>query len=205
MSKALIATALAILASLPAVADEIALEKLGASISACDDWFTLAPEHLAKLNQSASKAAVLHASSLGMKLGNDDTESTIIVLQSKFLLGLKEDNPNLIVASEKPWSDKFERSGKGFLDLMADRVKRLNAKTRFSKQPKELKIGDAVFYVADAENTLVPNAKTRQRYICGFMNDRYVYFVLSFNSEEDDDFRVMMQSVKSLHPTNQPK
>ena len=88
---------------------------------------------------------------------------------------------------------------------MADRVKRLNAKTRFSKQPKELKIGDAVFYVADAENTLVPNAKTRQRYICGFMNDRYVYFVLSFNSEEDDDFRVMMQSVKSLHPTNQPK
>ncbi len=159
MSKGLIALALALLASLPAVAGELELEKLGASISACDDWFTLAPEHLAKLNQAASKAAVLHASSLGMKLGHDDTESTIVVLQSKFLLGLKEDNPNLILASEKPWTDKFERSGKGFLDLMADRVKRLNAKTRFSTPPTELKIGDVVFFVADAENTVNPGAK----------------------------------------------
>lgn len=201
----MIATALALLASLPAVAGEIELKKLGVSISACDDWFTLAPEHLAKINQAASKAAVLHAGSLGMKLGHNDTESSIDVLQSKFLLGLKEDNPNLILASEKPWSNKFERSGMGFLDLMADRVRRLNAKTRFSTQPKELKIGDAVFFVADAEITVTPDAKTRQRYICGFLNDRYVYFVLSFNSEEDDDFRVMMQSVKSLRTINQQK
>jgi hypothetical protein len=205
MFKRLIATALALLASLPAAAGEIELEKLGVSISACDDWFTLAPEHLDKINQAASKAAVLHASLLGMKLVHDDTESSIALLQSKFLLGVKEDNPNLILASEKPWSDKFERSGKGYLDLMADRVKRLNAKTRFSSPPKELKIGDAIFFIADAENTVSPDVKTKQRYICGFLNDRYVYFVLSYNSEEDDDFRVMMKSVKSLRPGNQPK
>jgi hypothetical protein len=205
MFKRLIATALALLASLPAAAGEIELEKLGVSISACDDWFTLAREHLDKINQAASKAAVLHASLLGMKLVHDDTESCIALLQSKFLLGVKEDNPNLILASEKPWSDKFERSGKGYLDLMADRVKRLNAKTRFSSQPKELKIGDAIFVIADAENTVSPDVKTKQRYICGFLNDRYVYFVLSYNSEEDDDFRVMMKSVKSLRPGNQPK
>lgn len=89
--------------------------------------------------------------------------------------------------------------------LWADRLKRLKTKTTFSTQPKELKIGDAVFFVADAENTVSPDAKTRQRYICGFLNNRYVYFVLSFNREEDDDFRVMMKSVKSLRPGNQPE
>lgn len=206
MFKGLIATALALLASLPAFAGEIEVEKLGVSISACDDWFTWAPEHLAKINQAFLQPAVLHARFLGMKLGHDDIESSIVVVQSKFLLDLnKEDNPTLFLASEKPWSDKFERSGKGFLDLMADRMKQLNQETRFSTQPKEMKIGDAVFFVADAETPVTPDVKKRTRFICGFLNDRYVYFILVFNSEEEDDFGVMMQSVKSLRPTNQPK
>lgn len=205
MLKRLIASLLAVLASLPVCAGEIEIEKLGVSISLSDTWSTLAPEILDKINQAASKAAVLHAGLLGMKLVSDDTQSNIALMLSKVPLGSKEDNPNLILASEKPWSDKFERSGKGYLDLMADRLKRLNAKTRFSSQPKELMIGDAKFFIADAEHTISPDVKTKQRYICGFLNDRYVYFVLSYNREEDDDFRLMMKSVLSVRLSNQSK
>lgn len=58
MLKLFIAPLLALLASLPACAGEIEIEKLGVSISVSDIWSTLAPETLDKINQAASKAAV---------------------------------------------------------------------------------------------------------------------------------------------------
>ena len=96
------------------------------------------------------------------------------------------------------WSDRFEKTGRGYYELMVDRVKQLNSPTELINRPTELNIGGQAFFVFDADNSKVPGTTTKQRYIAGFNRDHYVFFILSYNSEEDEDFRVMMKMVESV-------
>jgi len=198
MTKPFVFALVAVSACAPAIAGEFTYEELNISMSTADDWATLSETALAIINQHASRSTIMHANRLGIKLNADQAGSEILLLQSKLPFGSNADNPNVLLAIEKAWSDTFDRTGKGYLDLMADRVKKLAAPTGFISEAKELNIGENVFYYADAENTKVLNAKTKQRYICGFVNGHYLYFVLSYNDENDNDFSQMMACVKSL-------
>jgi hypothetical protein len=61
------------------------------------------------------------------------------------------------------------------------------------------------FYQFDAINTNVPKLETKQRYICTFKDGYYVFFVLSFNDENDADYAKMMEVVNSFRKIPQEK
>jgi hypothetical protein len=198
MTKPFVFAIVTVSACAPAIAEQFTYEELNISMSTADDWTTLPVTGLAIINQTCVTTTIMHANRRGIKLNADEAGSQVLLLQSKLPIGSNADNPNFLLAIEKTWSDKFDRTGKGYLDLMADRVKKLAVPTRFISEPRELKIGENVFYYADAENTKVLNAKTKQRYICGFVNGHYLYFVLSYNDENDDYFSQMMACVNTL-------
>ena len=179
-------------------AAEIQNDAAGVELTTSDVWFTL-PDHLrAAFNASLAKGVKLHAEKLGVELKAGEVSEQIVVVQSKTLFGAEEDNPNIIVAVERAWSDQFEKTGKGYHKLMIDRVKRLGAPTQFSGEPRELRIGGQAFAAFDAENSNVTGATTKQRYIAGFNRGHYIVFILSYNSEDDEDFRAMMKVVESV-------
>lgn len=163
-------------------------------------WSIASAEVLANVNRMSFSSAVAHAKQKGIEATKETVDSRILLISSKVKLGTPGDNPNLIVAREKSWSDEYEKTGKGYLKLMQDRVALLQAPTKFIGEVRELKIGSSVFFYQDAVNTLVPNAKTKQRYICGFLGEHYVYFVFSHNGTADPDFTKMMNVVKSFRP-----
>ena len=179
-------------------AEQFKNESLKIAFSLDGSWSTIPAATLARINASASQPVIAHAKKLDLPLESRNVVSKILVLQSRLPLDARADNANYLFAIEKPWSDRFEKTGKGYLELMVDRVQKLGAPTKFTLPPKEMKIGKETFYYSEAENTIVKTSKTKQRYICGFARGHYVYFVLSYNDGNDDDFKKMMSCVNSF-------
>lgn len=184
----------------PGNADEFNNQEPSFVLTTQAGWSIASAEVLANVNRMSFSSAVAHAKQKGIEATQETVDSRILLINSKVKLGTPGDNPNLIVAREKSWSDEYEKSGKGYLKLMQDRVALLQAPTKFIGEVRELKIGTSLFYYQDATNTLVPDAKTKQRYICGFLGEHYVYFVFSHNGETDPDFTKMMSVVRSFRP-----
>jgi hypothetical protein len=170
---------------------------LGFVVTTNGRWSTADAATTKLLTQVTQQGAIAHARAKDVKASADTVDSAVLLVYSKLPLGAPGDNPNLILAKEKAWGEEYEKSGAGYLKLMQDRVKRLRAPTKFVGEAKLVKVGDVSFHQMDAINTKVPNAETKQRYICTFKDDYHVFFVLSFNDENDADFATMMDVVKS--------
>ncbi len=198
IQRILLALLLAVHCSSSLNGDEFKDSASGISVTTNDDWNAASERVLAALNQMSAKGAQVHALKKEVRATPETVGSRIILFHSKHKISTSEDNPNLILAVENVWTDAFEKSGLGYLELMKDRVKLLGAPTELIGKPVELKIGDTAFYWMDALNTKVPEAKTKQRYICTHRGGRYIYFVLSINDEKDEDFKKMMTVVESF-------
>ena len=189
--------------SVAAGAAEFRSEELNFSIATDENWALADADVLKLINQSASQGPIAHARAKGENATTKAVDSSVLLLCSKLPLGSQQDNPNLILAKEKAWSEEFEKSGAGYLKLMQERVKLLRAPTKFIGEPKLVKIGDVEFHQMDAVNTKVANAETKQQYLCTFRKGYYVYFVLSLNDEKDADYKNMMGIVRSFRVPKQ--
>jgi hypothetical protein len=179
-------------------AADVRFADLEVAVTTAEGWASADAATLKILTQMTAPGIAAHAQRKGASASPNVIDSATLLLCSKLPIGTPGDNPNVILAKEKAWADGFEKSGAGYLKLMQDRVQLLGAPTRFVGEPKETKIGGAVFHQQDAVNTRVPDAPTKQRFICTFQNGYYVYFVFSFNDETDADFRKMMEVVNSF-------
>jgi hypothetical protein len=176
--------------------------ELGFVVKTDDDWSTADAATTKLLTQMTSQSAVVHARAEGVEASSETVDSAVLLLYSKLPLGAPADNPNLILAKEKAWSDEFEESGAGYLKLLEQRMKLLGAPTKFEGKPRVMKIGDTEFHQMDAINTKIPEAPTKQRYFCTFKDGYYVFFVLSLNDERDADYSKMMKVVESFRSSN---
>ena len=172
-------------------------ERVGISISLDKNWTSLSIRELAAINANTVRPVAMHAKKLDVPV-KTKLFSKILLFQSRVPLGSNADNPNYLFAAEKAWTDKFEHTGKGYLDLMVDRVEKVGAPTKFAMPAKKMKIDGQDFFYSDAENSKVKDAKTKQRYICGFSRGHYIYFVLSYNDVNDADFKTMMSCINSI-------
>jgi hypothetical protein len=184
------------------IAGEYENAQLGIVVKTDDDWSTADEATTKLLTQMTSQSAVVHARAKDADASSETVDSAVLLLYSKLPLGAAADNPNLILAKEKAWSDEFEKSGAGYLKLLEQRVTLLGAPTKFEGKPRVVKIGDAEFHQSDAVNTKIPEAPTKQRYFCTFKNGYYVFFVLSLNDELDADYSKMMKVVESFRSSN---
>jgi hypothetical protein len=180
------------------IAGEYENAQLGIVVKTDDDWSTADAATTKLLTQMTSQSAVVHARAKDSKASAETVDSAVLLLYSKLPLGAPADNPNLILAKEKAWTDEFEKSGAGYLKLLEQRMKLLGAPTKFEGKPRVVKIGDTEFHQMDAINTKIPEAPTKQRYLCTFKNGYYVSFVLSLNDELDADYSKMMKVVESF-------
>ena len=187
------------------IAAEYKNAELDFSVTTEDSWSTADAATTTLLTQMTSQSAVAHARTKHNDAKTESVNSAILVVHSKLPLGAPGDNPNLILAKEKAWAEGFKKSGAGFLDLMQERVKLLRAPTKFVGKEKPLKIKGVNFYQMDAINTKIPEAQTKQRYICTFKDGYYVYFVLSLNDENDADYATMMKVVESFRSAQREK
>jgi hypothetical protein len=186
------------------IAGEYENAELGIVVTTDYDWSTADVATTKMLTQMTSQSAVVHARAKDADASAETVDSAVLLMYSKLPLGTPADNPNLILAKEKAWSDEFEKSGAGYLKLLEQRMKLLGAPTTFEGKPSVVKIGDTEFHQMDAINTKIPEAPTKQRYLCTFKNGYYVFFVLSLNDELDTDYSKMMKVVESFRsPTNE--
>lgn len=161
-------------------------------------WSTADEPIISMLNSAASAGVVAHARKSKPEADAATVDTAILFMCSKLPLGALADNPNILLAKEKAWSEQFQQTGAGYFEVLKDRVKVLNAPTEFSGEPKEIKIGNSTFHVWDAVNSKVVGVKQKQRYICTYRDGYYVYFVLSYDMEGDADFGSMMRIVDSF-------
>jgi hypothetical protein len=171
---------------------------LGFVVTTDTSWSTADAAVTKAVSQVTAQSAVVHARTNGVNATQETVDSAVLLLHSKLPLGAMGDNPNLILAKEKAWAEKYEKTGAGYLNLMQDRVAVLRAPTKFIGEAKQLGIGGMKFHQLDAVNAKVPNGETKQRYICTYMDGYYVFFVLSLNDERDADFATMMKVVNSF-------
>ena len=181
------------------VAGEFSYDPLGISIKTDDDWSIMDQATLSVVNRSTAMAPIFHAKKLGLNLDAAAVDSSILMLHSRVPIGAAEDNPNIILAKEKAWSNKYEHTGSGYLSLMKDRLDLLGAPTDFIGKPIELKINNQIFHVLDAVNKKIKGIDTKQKYICTYIDGYYVYFVLSYNRDDDPDFIKMIEIVRTFN------
>ena len=180
------------------IAAEHAFPELNFAVTTSDEWSVADPATLNLLTHATSPAAIVHARLKGAPATAKAVDSAALLLYSKLPLGTPGDNPNVVLAKEKAWAEDFEKSGAGYVNLMKERVGLTRAPTKFVGEPKAVKVGDIEFHQIDAINTKVPAFETKQRYLCTFKDGYYVYFVLSYNEEDDADFQTMMEFVTSF-------
>jgi hypothetical protein len=184
--------------SAAAVAAEHRFPELNIAVTTDDSWSVADAAVVKSLTHLTAPSAVVHARLKGVHATPKTIDSAILLIYSKLPFGTPGDNPNVILAKEKAWTDGFEKSGAGYIELMQERVRLVRAPTKFMGEPKPVKIGDIEFHQIDAVNAKLPEFETKQRYLCTFKDGYYVYFTLSYNDEGDADFAKMMQAVQSF-------
>lgn len=178
--------------------EEIKSEKLGVSVTTSSDWGKKEQLMLQMMNQIATGSVQFHAKAKGIPLDPKTIDAAVILMQTKQAAGEGGDNPNLILSYEKAWMPEAGTSGKAYLTLMAERMRLGKTPTELQGEITELKAGDFTFHCQDAVNTRVVGAPTKQQYLCTYLDGRYVYFVLSYNSKDDADYAAMLKVVKSF-------
>jgi hypothetical protein len=186
------------------LAAEYKNSELGFVVTTDNSWSTAVAEVTKAVSQVTAQSAIVHARTNGVNATLETVDSAVLLLHSKLPLGAMGDNPNLVLAKEKAWAEKYEKTGAGYLKLMQDRVAVLRAPTKFIGDAKQVEIGEITFHQMDAVNAKVPDGETKQRYICTYMDGYYVFFVLSLNDERDADFATMMKVVHSFRKVAKP-
>lgn len=184
--------------SAAATAADHSFPELNLAVTTDERWSVADAAIVKSLSHITAPGALVHARLQGVHATPKTIDSAVLLIYSKLPFGTPGDNPNVILAKEKAWTDEFEKSGAGYIELLQERVRLVGAPTKFVGESKMVKIGDVEFHQIDAVNTKVTEFATKQRYLCTFKDGYYVYFVLSFNNEKDADFTKMMQAVKSF-------